>query len=136
MGWFYTQGATRQDIIQELTGDRWETDKFRTLAKYSNGFTQLFAVHEVEYEGEIKRFIALYLLQRSRYGWGYKPMDEACHPYYYACPLKYLEMAPETCKEWRDGVRNYWKRRKDQRRVVKELTLKMQQFRDHPVYSS
>ncbi|MCK5431218.1 MAG: hypothetical protein KAJ03_00670, partial [Gammaproteobacteria bacterium] len=37
--------------------------------------------------------------------WGYKPLSEAEHPYYYTCPLSYLKLAPPTSPEWREMVR-------------------------------
>jgi hypothetical protein len=63
----------------------------------------------------VVRFIGCHLLQRSvetRYGrkvvsWGYKSMDESVHPYYYSCPLSYLDEVPAECGEWRDKVRLY-----------------------------
>lgn len=120
MGWYYTYGADRQDIIRELTQEK-ETDtiSFKTLGKFSNGYTQLFVVHQntSKVTGETKRFIGVYLLQKSKEGWGYKPMEEGMHPYFYACPLKYLEMVPEECKEWREGVRAYWQRRSEKRKA-------------------
>lgn len=45
--------------------------------------------------------------------WGYKPMDESMHPYFYSCPLSYLELtqqyAPtdDNSKTWRAMVREY-----------------------------
>lgn len=119
MGWYYTYGADRQDIIRELTETRNEDGtKWETLAKFCNGYTQLFAVKEVtKPDGTKVRHIGVYLLQGSREGWGYKPMDEGMHPYFYACPLKYLAMVPEECKEWREGVRSYWARRAERRKA-------------------
>lgn len=123
MGWYYTYGASRQDIIRELTEDHRETTGFHTLAKFSNGYTQLYAVHEYRTsEGETKRFIGVYLLQNSKEGWGYKPMDESMGPFIYACPLKYLDMAPVADANWREGVRAYWKHRAE-RRVKRAVAL-------------
>lgn len=34
------------------------------------------------------------------------------HPYYYSCPLSYLDLAPEQSAEWRAGVRAYHARRR------------------------
>lgn len=61
--------------------------------------------------GQSTHFIACHLLQRSGAQWGYVPMDEAMHPFYYSCPLPYLDMAPEQSSEWREGVRAYHTRR-------------------------
>lgn len=44
-------------------------------------------------------------------GWGHKGMDESVHPYYYSCPLAYLELAPVANEKWREGVRTYHARR-------------------------
>ncbi|WP_449757697.1 hypothetical protein [Delftia acidovorans] len=58
------------------------------------------------------------LLERSGGQWGYKPLDESMHPYYYSCPLSYLNLAPEQSADWRAGVRAYHARR----RTSKEAT--------------
>jgi hypothetical protein len=29
------------------------------------------------------------------------------HPYYYSCPLRFLDLAPEQSRAWREGVRAY-----------------------------
>ena len=34
------------------------------------------------------------------------------HPYYYTCPLSYLDLAPEQSADWRAGVRAYHARRR------------------------
>jgi hypothetical protein len=34
------------------------------------------------------------------------------HPYYYSCPLSYLDLAPEQSADWRAGVRAYHVRRR------------------------
>ena len=35
--------------------------------------------------------IACYLLEPSAHGWGYKGMDECMGPYFWSCPLEFLE---------------------------------------------
>ena len=37
----------------------------------------------------------------------YKDMTESMHPYFYDCPLAFLEAAPEVCAEWREKVRAF-----------------------------
>jgi hypothetical protein len=58
------------------------------------------------------RLIALDLLakgSRPDEGWGYKDMDETMGPYYYSCPISYLDMVPcpdsENARKWRAEVR-------------------------------
>lgn len=109
MGWYYSHDASRRDIIDELTPDRVTDGKvFRTLRKCFRGNT-MYALHESGPEGETKKWIGVYLLQRSDIGWGYKPMDETMHPYYFDCPVSYLDAADEPASEdarkWREEVR-------------------------------
>lgn len=47
--------------------------------------------------------------------WGYQDMCESMHPFYYSCPLKYLDMVPVACEEWREGVRAYRQRQIEKR---------------------
>jgi hypothetical protein len=54
-----------------------------------------------------RRYIGCHLLESSGGEWGYKSLDESVHPYYYSCPLRYLDMAPVRSSEWREGVRAY-----------------------------
>lgn len=109
MGWYYTYGATRAQVIDELTHERvGEGRVFRTLRKCFRGNT-MYALHEAGPEDATKKWIGIYLLQRSRDGWGYKPMDEDAHPFHYDCPVSYLDEADEAttegAKEWRAIVR-------------------------------
>ena len=57
--------------------------------------------------GESTRIISCDLLSCYSFQWGYKALDESSHPFYYSCPLTFLEMAPVTNEQWRQGVREY-----------------------------
>jgi hypothetical protein len=105
MGWYYTHGAQRQDIVEELTQDN---KYYRTLAHCLRG-NVLWTVHE---NNDLIKWIGCYLLSNGgdHSGWGYKPMDESMYPYYFTCPKKYLSMTPVACQEWRDGVLDYHSR--------------------------
>lgn len=114
MGWDFTKDATRADVIADRIRD-WDnaTHAGRTLRHCAKG-NVLWTVRELTYKatGKVERFIGCDLLKQQRgYGWGYKDMEEASHPYYYSCPLDYLEAVPAECEEWRKGVREYHKRR-------------------------
>ncbi len=52
------------------------------------------------------------LLQSSGGKWGYKAMDESMAPYYYSCPLRYLDMAKELSPGWREKVRAHHARQR------------------------
>lgn len=60
----------------------------------------LWSVWERTFEGgkarPTERWIQCDLLRysRSNEGWGYKDMEESMHPYFYSCPLGYLEIVP------------------------------------------
>lgn len=109
MGWFYPYGATRRQVIDELTEERKKDGRvFRTLRKCLRGNT-MYALHESGPEDDTTKWIGVYLLARHGGAWGYKDMDETVHPYYYDCPVSYLDEADEAttdgAKEWRRIVR-------------------------------
>jgi hypothetical protein len=110
MGWTYPYGATRAQVIDELTREQENANGgvFRTLRKCFRGNT-MYALHETGPEGQTRKWIGIYLLQRSQGSWGYKDMSEDMHPYYYDCPVSYLDEADEptseSAKEWRALVR-------------------------------
>lgn len=108
MGWLFTHGATRADIIQRCTRTQDnEHGRWTTLAHCTKG-NVLWSVIEYHRKdaGTTENFIGCYLLARhAGFGWGYKDIDESMGPYYYSCPLSYLDMAPETNAGWREQVR-------------------------------
>jgi hypothetical protein len=135
MGWLFTFGSTRRGLIQERT-ENWERTtedgmvvKSTCLAHCFRGgcFSGLlWSVWERTFtrDGQpvqaTERWIACDLLRYQRdYGWGYKDMDESMHPYYYSCPLSYLEMVPLDQfggnAEWREGVKAHHERRRAKR---------------------
>lgn len=119
MGWLFTRGQTRADLIHRLTKpEENDLSSYRTLARCCKG-NVLWAVQEVTFKqntprfekGVPHRFIGSYLMAYDRAidcrGWGYKDMEESMHPYHYHCPLAYLDMVPEACPAWREGVRKH-----------------------------
>jgi len=109
MGWTFPHGASRSDIIDELTKEQLtERGEFRTLRKCFRGNT-MYALHESGERGNPRKWLGIYLLQRHNGDWGYKDMSEDCHPYYYDCPVSYLDAADEpstdNAREWRRLVR-------------------------------
>jgi hypothetical protein len=51
--------------------------------------------------------------------WYHKPMEESMGPYYYSCPLSYLDLAPVASWHWRDGVIQYHARRGSKKAISK-----------------
>jgi hypothetical protein len=52
-------------------------------------------------------YIGCHLLESAGLEWGYKSLDESVHPYYYSCPLRYLDMAPVQSPAWRERVHRF-----------------------------
>ncbi len=64
---------------------------------------------------ETDRYIGCDLIEwsnREPASFGVKDMSEECGPYYYSCPLSYLDMVPVANQKWRDGVQSYHATRK------------------------
>lgn len=110
MGWLFGWN-TRKELADHLI----QGNGVHTL-KHCFAGNNLWAVQEVDTtDGKRIRFLALYLIKgrnNSRDGWGYKDMDETAGPYYYNCPLSYLDMVPDPMTThstpWRERVRKYW----------------------------
>lgn len=112
MGWFFPYGALRADVIDEVTRERVGDGRvFRTLRKCFRGNT-MYALHESGPEGDTKKWISVYLLQRDSASgdWGYKPIEESMGPVQMDCPVSYLDEADEPpneyAREWRAAVRD------------------------------
>jgi hypothetical protein len=133
MGWTFTFLASRKSIIEECTKDWGNTNEDGTsfeskCLRHCTRGNVLWAVWEQRTIGpdgvKEDRFISCHLLQNGgEDGWGYKPMEECMGPYYYTCPLAYLEMVPVACEEWREGVRAYHAKRS--RKIEKGASYRM-----------
>lgn len=118
MGWDFTAGASKKDIIAYLTK---EGESTKCLAHTVKG-NVLWTVHETKASGA--KWIGCFLLGSSRnFGWGYKDMCESMHPYQYNCPLSYLDMVPVACPEWREGVKAYHAKAKIKLKVGDKVKL-------------
>lgn len=120
MGWLFGHSTKRSliaDLVRTQTNregtKRWECIRhcYRGNA-YSGVLWTVQTVTEVETNTIVSQFIGCYLLRYNKghgvgYEWGYKDMCESMHPFYYSCPLGYLELVPEECPEWRAQVREY-----------------------------
>ena len=110
MGWLFTCGLTRRGLIADrIQKENSNGTLWQCLAHCLKG-NVLWTVWEITRPGgKQDRFIGCDLLRcQPGYGWGYKDMTESVHPYYYSCPIKYLEMVPEVAnEEWRQRVRVY-----------------------------
>ncbi|MCA9112343.1 MAG: hypothetical protein KDA52_20475 [Planctomycetaceae bacterium] len=133
MGWTFQSGSTRKSLIDERTRP-WEretnggTIKTTCLAHCFRGgrFSGvLWAVWEriIEQNGQptelTQRWITCDLIRCHAGDWGYKDMSEACGPFYYSCPMKYLDLVPLERyggnAEWRQHVRDHHARQREKR---------------------
>jgi len=107
MGWDFKHGATKQDTINELIKGYDGEKQNRVCIMHSVRGNVLWTVWSIinKTTHETTWLIGCDLLSSQKnYGWGYKSMSEDMHPYYYTCPLKYLDIVPVACQEWRDKV--------------------------------
>lgn len=122
MGWLFSSNyANKRDMRYHLTED----NGVKTLKSCWKG-NNLWAVQEYTYDqgakaGQTVRFIALYLCKFYKDEGGYKDMDESSGPYYYNCPVSYIELveaherehgySPQGyAAEWRAKVREHYAR--------------------------
>ena len=140
MGWLFKAGCTRRDMIADQTRDGEQTKDDGTTVKsnclaycYRGGAFSgvLWSVWErtVTKAGQqtepAQRWIICDVLRCVRGEWGCKDMEESMHPYFYSCPLKYLEMVPIEQygghAEWRALVRAYHNEITEKRRARKAV---------------
>lgn len=135
MGWLFQQDITRKELIANRTSG-WEYQNGETKVTttclahcYRGGafagvlwsvFERTFTRDGEEVEPK-QRWIACDLLKYYRdSGWGYKDCDESMHPYYYSCPLSYLNMVPIDQyggePEWRAQVIKHHELQREKRR--------------------
>jgi hypothetical protein len=126
MGWLFTYGASRRDIINRLIQpEENEIRRWETVAYCVRG-NVLWSVIKLTKKAEdiVENFIACHLLGSSEgCGWGYKDMTESMGPCYYTCPLKYLEMTPVANQAWRDKVIYYHQRMSRKFEVGQKVSL-------------
>ncbi|MDR2452366.1 MAG: hypothetical protein LBE85_11505 [Candidatus Accumulibacter sp.] len=114
MGWLFSHQSRPALIAELIKPQESERASAKVIAHALRGKV-LWSVVEVTAKvagefpnlapGESRRYIQCDLLKGGSNGWGYMSMDESMHPFYYSCPLSYLDMAPEQSREWREGVR-------------------------------
>ena len=131
MGWLFTYGQTRKQLIERRIQPWERTQPDGTVVAsvciahcYRGGVFSgvLWTVWERTWtkDGQSiqpsERWIGCDLLQyKTVDGWGYKDMEESCGPYSFSCPLKYLGLAPATNEAWRATVRGYHARLRQKR---------------------
>ncbi|MDH0288675.1 hypothetical protein N7414_06085 [Pseudomonas sp. GD04087] len=121
MGWLFSS-RTRAELIRVLTQPEDQARAHVRVIAHTLRGNVLWSVAEITAKtegvhlelapGESMRYIRCDLLQRSGGTWGYKAMDESMAPYYYSCPLRYLDLAKELSPAWREKVRAHHAQRR------------------------
>jgi len=95
MGTYFTYGATKQDIIDEILKPLKEKNHL-VVSKLTYGDDEpvLWTVEKGERDGQPYQFIGCYVLRQANGDWGYKPMDETMGPCFYSVPLEWMEKYP------------------------------------------
>ena len=138
MGWLFKAGCNRRQLIAERT-ENWSREGAEGVTVTSTCLAHcyrgnvysgvLWAVWERTFVKDdqetqpTERWITCDLLRYQKdFGWGYKDLDESAHPYYYSCPLGYLDLVPIDTyggnEEWREEVRSHHARRKQKRQTA------------------
>lgn len=109
MGWIFCD-KSRKSLISELVRPWTSTvGRFGETLKATVRGNILWAVHRTTSNvgDDVRVYIVCYLLKKDGPLWGYKSIGEADGPFYYTCPLSYLDLAPIRNPAWRAGVRRY-----------------------------
>lgn len=119
MGWLY-YAPSKQALVQDLLANcESESLKRRSLASalvQEGRQLVLWSVAEITAKddsirglpaGQILKLICCDLVEKSGLSWGVKRLDEAMGPFYYSCPLRFLEIADELSPSWRESVREF-----------------------------
>lgn len=116
MGWLFTDQSQHElirDLLRPQEGDtvssvildsQRTTDALWVLVELTAKQDGAVGLPKV---GDKLNVIYCHLLQSSEGQWGYKSMDESSHPYYYTCPLRFLERAPVQSAAWRESVQAF-----------------------------
>ena len=124
MGWNFTRGATKAQIVAQILKP-WDYTVDADWAKYSNNpegthITSLVLKHKITSDGlwvirqttktladgttTQEKWIGLSLLENHG-GWGHKDMEESMGPNYYSCPVEWFDEVPEPAGEYAAGWR-------------------------------
>ncbi len=105
MGFDFIQGASKHDIIAEQT----KTTSYSKTLIFKVKQNVLWAIKEyTSASGESNKWIYCGVMKSYKgFGWGFHAMDESVGPFNYSCPLEFLDLAPETCPQWRAEVRKH-----------------------------
>lgn len=106
--------STKEELVTEMSRD---CSTHIVLKSSFRGKCRLWQVLEHRETGV--RHIRVTVMKSHRgEGVEYNTLHEDMGPYYYDCPLKYLEMVPVANEEWREEVRKAAGKKQDPKPVI------------------
>lgn len=116
MGWLFSH-RDKDHLVQLLLEPDESFTRKRTILEHALIGKELWTVVQLQFKvaniingnavGDTYTFINCHLLDVQGGLWGSKSIPESAGPYYYGCPLHFLDMAPDgICSAWRDALRN------------------------------
>ncbi|KFX68133.1 hypothetical protein TMS3_0120540 [Pseudomonas taeanensis MS-3] len=116
MGWLFSH-RDKDRLVQLLLEPAESFTHKRTILEHALTGQELWTVVQLELKvanfingnavGDTYTFINCDLLEVQGGLWGSKSIPESAGPYYYGCPLHFLDMAPDgVCPTWREALRN------------------------------
>ncbi|QHS09019.1 hypothetical protein [Sinimarinibacterium sp. NLF-5-8] len=106
---------SKDQLVKELTEES-------SVHDYSLRGNCLWLLRKSKWNG--KMFIELCLIKTYGGDWGYKPLSEGVHPYYYNCPERLLaksEDDSETAINWRAKCRSVRSEQGEKQRLAEQI---------------
>jgi hypothetical protein len=126
MGWYFeSEKRTKREFANSIiNGLEYRFLDSKVIAHRLDG-KELWLVEQYTSPktGNIESIIVLFLLDSQNGSWGYKCITENMGPYYYKCPVKFLDLAPVANPEWRAKVLAAAERRAATKAAIKFIEV-------------
>lgn len=125
MGWDYIKGVSKAELVKRLVSPKtfavyMATDSSCSLVpvrhKVVGSTLWTLQVRESRSPAGVKSRLEItchLLARKTGFGWGVKSLSAESHPYYYDCPVDYLDYQDDAgrtasyCPAWAEKVREY-----------------------------
>jgi hypothetical protein len=117
MGWLFPHTTSTKKSLVDMIRQDWTMGGHTIHATKSvgKGLWVLATPKNLD-----KPVIFFYLMEKAG-TWGYKDLSEEEHPYYYDCPIDWLDKAPVLSQPWRDGVHANLKKKIELKEAAKKI---------------